>query len=68
MYQIVIPYRSFWNTSISSLRDKWGAFYDDTPVIQAALTQVLKKINYDDMKEWVDRFKYCCDLGEVYFE
>ncbi|XP_029159826.1 histone-lysine N-methyltransferase SETMAR-like [Nylanderia fulva] len=49
-----------------------GAFYDDIPAIQAAVTQVLKDIPLDDMKEsmhkLVDRSKRCIELNGDYFE
>ncbi|XP_029178128.1 protein GVQW3-like [Nylanderia fulva] len=49
-----------------------GAFYDDIPAIQAAVTQVLKNIPLDDMKEsmhkLVDRSKRCIELNGDYFE
>lgn len=49
-----------------------GAFYDDIPAIQAAVTQVLKSIPEYDIKKsmhaLVDRAKRCIDSNGTYFE
>ena len=49
-----------------------GAFYDDFPNIQAAVTQVLKNIPKIKFKKFmdklVDRFKRSIELNGSYFE
>ena len=49
-----------------------GAFYDDVPTIQEALTQVLKYIPNTEFKKsmvkLVDRSKRCIELNGSYFE
>lgn len=49
-----------------------GAFYDDIPAIQAAVTLVLKKIPKADitksMHSLVDRARKCIELNGTYFE
>jgi transposase len=49
-----------------------GAFYDDIPAIQGAVTQVLKNIPEFDIKKsmhaLVDRAKRCIDSNGTYFE
>ena len=49
-----------------------GAFYDDTPAIQAAVTEVLKNIPINDIKKCmhalVDRSKRYIESNETYFE
>ena len=49
-----------------------GAFYDDIPAIQAAVTEVLKNIPINDIKKsvhaLVDRSKRCIESNGFYFE
>ena len=49
-----------------------GAFYDDVPTIQAAVTQVLKNIPKTEFKKSMDklvvRSKRCIELNGSYFE
>ena len=49
-----------------------GAFYDDVPTIQAAVTQMLKNIPKTEFKKsmdkLVDRSKRCIQLNGSYFE
>ena len=49
-----------------------GAFYDDIPAIQAAVTEVLKNIPINDIKKsmhaLVDRSKHCIKSNGTYFE
>lgn len=49
-----------------------GAFYDDIPAIQAAVTEVLKNISIKDIKKsmhaLVDRSKRCVKSNGTYFE
>ena len=49
-----------------------GAFYDDSPTIQAAVTQVLKNIPKTEFKKsidkLVDRSKRYIELNGSYFE
>ena len=49
-----------------------GAFYDDVPTIQAAVTQVLKNIPKTEFKKsmdkLVDRSKRSIELNGSYFE
>ena len=49
-----------------------GAFYDDVPTIQAAVTQGLKKITKNEFKKSMDelfnRSKRCIELNGSYFE
>ena len=49
-----------------------GAFYDDAPTIQAAVTQVLKNIPKTEFKKsmdkLVDRSKHCIESNGIYFE
>ena len=49
-----------------------GAFYDDIPAIQAAVTEVLKNIPINDIKKsmhaLVDRSKRCIESNGTYFE
>ena len=49
-----------------------GAFYDDIPTIQAAVTQVLTNIPKTEFKKsmdkLVDRSKRCIELNGFYFE
>ena len=48
-----------------------GAFYDDIPVIQAGVTEVLKNIPINDIKSMhalVDRSKRCIESNGTYFE
>ena len=49
-----------------------GAFYDDIPAIQAAVTEVLKNIPINYIKKsihaLVGRSKRCIESNETYFE
>ena len=49
-----------------------GAFYDDVPTIQSAVTQVLKNIPKTEFKKsmdkLVDRSKRCIESYGAYFE
>ena len=49
-----------------------GAFYDEIPTTQAAVTQVLKNIPNTEFKKsmdkLVDRCKRCIELNRSYFE
>ena len=49
-----------------------GAFYDDVPTIQSAVTQVLKNILKTESKKSMDklgdRSKRCIDSNGTYFE
>ena len=49
-----------------------GAFYDDVPTIQSAVTQVLKNIPKTEFKKsmdkLVDRSKRCIESNGTYFE
>ena len=49
-----------------------GAFYDDVPTIQSAVTQVLKNIPKTEFKKsmdkLVDRSKRCFESNGTYFE
>ena len=49
-----------------------GAFYDDIPAIQAAVTEVLKNIPMNDIKKsmhaLVDRSKCCIESSGTYFQ
>ena len=49
-----------------------GAFYDDIPAIQAAVTEVLKNIPTNDIKKsmhvLVDPSKRCIESNGTYFE
>ena len=49
-----------------------GAFYDDIPTIQAAVTEVLKNIPINHIKKsmhaLVDRSKRCIESNGTYFE
>ena len=49
-----------------------GAFYDDVPTIQAAMTQVLKNIPKIEFKKSIDKLvdhsKRCIELNGSYFE
>ena len=49
-----------------------GAFYDNIPAIQAAVTEVLKNIPINDIKKsmhaLVDRSKRCIETNGTYFE
>ena len=49
-----------------------GAFYDDVPTIQSAVTQVLKNIPKTKFKKsmdkLVDRSKHCIESNGTYFE
>ena len=49
-----------------------GAFYDDVPIIQSAVTQVLKNIPKTEFKKsvdkLVDRSKRFIESNETYFE
>ena len=49
-----------------------GVFYDDIPAIQAAVTEVLKKILMNDIKKsmhaLVDRSKRCIQSNGTYFK
>ena len=49
-----------------------GAFYDDVPSTQSAVTQVLKNIPKPEFKQsmdkLVDRSKRCIELNGSYFE
>ena len=49
-----------------------GAFYDDVPTIQSAVTQVLKDIPKTEFKKsmdkLVDRSKRCIESNGTYFE
>ena len=49
-----------------------GAFYDDVPTIQSAVTQVLKKIPKTEFKKSMDKLvdhsKRCIESNGTYFE
>ena len=49
-----------------------GAFYDDVPTIQSAVTQMLKNIPQTKFKKsmdkLVDRSKRCIESNRTYFE
>ena len=49
-----------------------GAFYDEFPTIQAAVTQVLKNIQKTEFKKSMDKLvdcsKRCIELNGSYFE
>ena len=49
-----------------------GAFYDDIPAIQTAVTEVLKNIPINDIKKsmhaLVDHSKRCIESNGTYFE
>lgn len=49
-----------------------GAFYDDIPTIQAAVTGLLKDVPINDLKKsmhaLVDRSKRCIESNGTYFE
>ena len=49
-----------------------GAFYDDVPTIQSAVTQVLKNIPKTEFKKFmdklIDRSKRCIESNGTYFE
>ena len=49
-----------------------GAFYDDIPTIQSAVTQVLKNVPKTEFKKSMDKFvdlsKRCIEFNGTHFE